>query len=45
MAKGQNRGNREPKKPKASAKKPPAGTSASQFQLAAKPSPTKGNAK
>ncbi len=33
MAKGQKRGNREAKKPKAEAKKPPQGAVASQYQF------------
>ena len=46
MAKGQQRGNREPKKPKAAVKKPVAGTTAaSQYQLPAKLNPTKKSGK
>ena len=39
MAKGRQRGNREPKKPKAAAKKPVAGNVASQYQLPVKLAP------
>ncbi len=45
MAKGQNRGNREAKKPKATAKKPPAGASATSSQLPARPAPAKPGSK
>jgi hypothetical protein len=45
MAKGQKRGNREAKKPKAAVKKPIAGTVASQYQLPAKLAASKGNGK
>jgi len=45
MAKGQNRGNREPKKPKAAAKKPPADTITSKFQSPARTDRPKGNGK
>jgi hypothetical protein len=45
MAKGQKRGNREVKKPKAAVKKPAAGSVASQYQLPTRPSPTKGAGK
>jgi hypothetical protein len=45
MAKGQNRGNREPKKPKAAAKKPPAETMATKFQSPAKANRPKGDGK
>jgi hypothetical protein len=45
MAKGQNRGNREAKKPKAAAKKPPVETIASKFQSPAKTARPKGNGK
>jgi hypothetical protein len=44
MAKGQNRGNREPKKPKA-AKKPPTETIASKFQSPTKTARPKGDGK
>jgi hypothetical protein len=45
MAKGQKRGNREAKKPKAAVKTAAAGTVAAQYQLPSKPSPTKGSGK
>jgi len=41
MAKGQDRGNREAKKPKATAKKPAAGTPASAMQPPPRPAPSK----
>lgn len=44
MAKGQKRGNREPKKPK-KAKKPVAGAVAQPYQLALRPAPSKGSGK
>jgi len=44
MAKGQNRGNREPKKPKAD-EKPPTETIASKFQSPARTDRPKGNGK
>lgn len=37
MAKGQKRGNREVKKPKATVKKPTAGATSTPYQLPAKP--------
>lgn len=42
MAKGQKRGNREVKKPKAAAKKPAAGAVAAQHHSPVKPAPSKG---
>jgi len=45
MAKGQSRGNREPKKPKAAAKKPPAETITSKFQSPTKTARPKGDGK
>jgi hypothetical protein len=44
MAKGQQKSNREAKKPKAAVKKPAAGTTASSYQLPGK-QPTKGAGK
>ncbi len=41
MAKGRQRGNREPKRPKTAVKKPIAGTLASQYQLPVKLDSTK----
>jgi hypothetical protein len=41
MAKGQKRSGREPKKPKADAKKPPAAGTSS-YQLPTRPAPAKG---
>ncbi len=41
MAKGKQRGNREPKKPKTAVKKPITGTGASQYQLPVKLDSTK----
>jgi hypothetical protein len=45
MAKGQKKSGREPKKPKAASKKPPAGAVVSPYQLPVKPAPTKGSTK
>jgi hypothetical protein len=45
MAKGQKRGNREAKKPKATVTKAAAGAVASQYQLPIKPAPPKNTAK
>ena len=45
MAKGQKRGNREVKKPKAAVKKPAAGVAAPPYQLPLRPSPGKGAGK
>ena len=45
MAKGQQRGNREAKKPKTAVKKPVAGTVASPYKLPVKAVPTKGGGK
>ena len=42
MAKGQNRGNREPKKPKATKKPPAAGTSPFTREPPPRPAPAKG---
>lgn len=45
MAKGQKRGNREAKKPKAAVKKPVAGSAAAPYQLPTRPAPAKGGGK
>jgi len=45
VAKGQNRGNREAKKPKATAKKPEAGGSVAALQPPARPAPGKSGSK
>ena len=45
MAKGQKKGNREAKKPKATAKKPAAPAAASQYQLSVRNTPGKSSAK
>ncbi len=41
MAKGQKRGNREVKKPKAAGKKPASGAAATSYQLPVRPAPAK----